>query len=205
MFSKLKVGFSDLYFQREGTGRWIFLPFGLKGKCYFVDSKSDEEKIRAFIRTYCGVYLLFFVIWTEICVFAWRTYGWNRAPAGRTGVMYLVASFLVYGLAFNAPILVLQRIYRRKISRLTASLLEAEAETKRQLRHVFIGRRRRVLIRLALMCSSALLLLLGLMLFLIGGRHSSRKTGSHPPQGQISRAGGIVALRPAMAERRRLN
>jgi hypothetical protein len=31
-------------FRKDKGGRLVFLPFGSKGKGYFVDSKSDEEK-----------------------------------------------------------------------------------------------------------------------------------------------------------------
>jgi hypothetical protein len=32
--------------------RLVFIPFTRRGKCYFVDSKADEEKIRAFLNMY---------------------------------------------------------------------------------------------------------------------------------------------------------
>jgi hypothetical protein len=45
----------DTHFMKDRSGRSVFIPFGLKRKCYFVDSKSDEEKIRAFVRMYRSI------------------------------------------------------------------------------------------------------------------------------------------------------
>ncbi len=36
---------ADVHFGKEPSGRLVFVPFTLRGKCYFVDSKADEEKI----------------------------------------------------------------------------------------------------------------------------------------------------------------
>jgi hypothetical protein len=35
---------ADVHFGKEPNGRLVFIPFTPKGKCYFVDSKADEEK-----------------------------------------------------------------------------------------------------------------------------------------------------------------
>jgi hypothetical protein len=43
---------ADAHFRKEPSGRLVFIPFTRKGKCYFVDSKADEEKIRAFVNLY---------------------------------------------------------------------------------------------------------------------------------------------------------
>ena len=42
-------------FRKDPSGRLVFLPFGGKGKAYFVDSKPDEEKIRSFVKMYRSV------------------------------------------------------------------------------------------------------------------------------------------------------
>jgi hypothetical protein len=51
MFSLLNR-VADANFRREPSGRLVFIPFTRRGKCYFVDSKADEEKIRAFVNMY---------------------------------------------------------------------------------------------------------------------------------------------------------
>src|ERR1700686_1633702 len=43
---------ADAHFRKEPGGRLVFIPFTPKGKCYFVDSKADEEKVRAFLKMY---------------------------------------------------------------------------------------------------------------------------------------------------------
>jgi hypothetical protein len=51
-FSRMMDYAVDTHFLKDRSGRLVFVPLGLKRKCYFVDSKSDEEKIRAFVRVY---------------------------------------------------------------------------------------------------------------------------------------------------------
>jgi len=41
--------FADVHFRRDPSGRLVFIPFNVRGKCYLVDSRADEEKVRAFI------------------------------------------------------------------------------------------------------------------------------------------------------------
>src|SRR5260370_11956726 len=43
---------ADFHFRKEPSGRLVFIPFPRRGKCYFVDSKADEEKVRAFVSMY---------------------------------------------------------------------------------------------------------------------------------------------------------
>ena len=34
---------ADVHFRRDPSGPLVFIPFAVRGKCYFVDSKADEE------------------------------------------------------------------------------------------------------------------------------------------------------------------
>jgi hypothetical protein len=43
---------ADFHFRKEPSGRVVFIAFTRRGKCYFVDSKADEEKVRAFVSMY---------------------------------------------------------------------------------------------------------------------------------------------------------
>ena len=52
LFSRTMDRAVDLQFRKDPGGRLVFLPFGPRKKAYFVDSKSDEEKIRAFVKMY---------------------------------------------------------------------------------------------------------------------------------------------------------
>ena len=50
--SKMMDRAVDANFRKDQSGRLVFIPSGLKRKGYFVDSKSDEEKIRALVKMY---------------------------------------------------------------------------------------------------------------------------------------------------------
>src|SRR4029077_20135520 len=52
MFSRIMDRAVDSQFRKDQNGRLVFIPFTLKGKCYFVDSKSDEEKLRGFVKLF---------------------------------------------------------------------------------------------------------------------------------------------------------
>ena len=54
-FSRMMVYAVDTHFMKDRSGRLVFVLFGPKRKCYFVDSKSGEEKIRAFVKMYRSV------------------------------------------------------------------------------------------------------------------------------------------------------
>src|ERR1700722_9625202 len=51
-FSRLMDRAVESHFRKDPSGRLVFIPFSLKKKCYFVDSQSDHEKLRAFIKMY---------------------------------------------------------------------------------------------------------------------------------------------------------
>ena len=55
IFSNAMDRHVDGHFMKDPSGRLVFLPFGLKKQAYFVDSKSDEEKIRAFVKFYRSI------------------------------------------------------------------------------------------------------------------------------------------------------
>src|SRR5258708_37032756 len=52
LLSKVLDTAVDRQFRKDPSGRLVFVPLSLKRKCYFVDSKADEEKIRALVRMY---------------------------------------------------------------------------------------------------------------------------------------------------------
>src|SRR6266404_5340538 len=57
-FSRMMDYAVDAHFRKDHSGRLVFVPFSLQRKCYFVDAKSDAEKIRAFVRMYRSVFQL---------------------------------------------------------------------------------------------------------------------------------------------------
>ena len=68
-FSRMMDYAVDTHFMKDRSGRLVFVPFGLKRKCYLVDSKSGEEKIRAFVKMYRSVtQLIAFLTYPSIFV-----------------------------------------------------------------------------------------------------------------------------------------
>jgi len=68
-FSKMTDYVVDTHFMKDRTGRLVFVPFGPKRKCYFVDSKSDEEKIRAFVRMFRSLnQLIGFLVYPSVLI-----------------------------------------------------------------------------------------------------------------------------------------
>jgi hypothetical protein len=45
-------------FRKDPAGRLVFFPLGVKKQGYFVDSATDEEKIKAYLRKYRGTAVL---------------------------------------------------------------------------------------------------------------------------------------------------
>ncbi len=72
LLSKVLDTAVDRQFRKDPSGRLVFVPFSLKRKCYFVDSKADEEKIRALVRMYRSMTtVLPLVIYPIIIGFLW--------------------------------------------------------------------------------------------------------------------------------------
>src|SRR5580700_4227817 len=68
-FSRMMDYAVEAHFRKDRNGRLVFIPFSLKKKCYFVDSKSDEEKIRAFVKMYrSATQLITFLIYPSALV-----------------------------------------------------------------------------------------------------------------------------------------
>ena len=76
LFSRLIDGHVERQFGKDPNGRRVFLPSGPKGKCYFVDSKSDEEKIKAFVKMYRSASTLISLLTSPsivVAVRSWKT------------------------------------------------------------------------------------------------------------------------------------
>ena len=159
---------ADVQFRKDPSGRLVFIPFTRRGKCYFVDSKADEEKVRAFVNMYripnTLISLLISPMVTIPGLFL-EAYGGLTPRAHRLTVALGVSGF--FWLSFVAWTLMLWVVYKTAVPGLTASLSEVAPEIKAQL-SVFSpqqrGRR-----RVALVCLLAVLILLGLALVALTG------------------------------------
>jgi hypothetical protein len=181
-FSQLIDYGVEFQLRKDPSGRLVFLPFGTRGKAYFVDSPSDEEKIRAFVKMYRSASTL--VSWMVIGIYIFGLTSMNsHAGAGaiplRTRLAPLVIGNLVYMLVVIVFAWILWGIYKKTIPSFTASLPEVGAGAQSQLSNLPNARKRVVLI-----CFGAGLLLLGLILLLAVQRRPRRPC---PPQPRVCR------------------
>ena len=159
---------ADVHFRKEPSGRLVFIPFTRRGKCYFVDSKADEEKVRAFVSMYRIPNSLISVLMTPIVMvpgLILEDYGGLTPRAHRLTIALAVSGF--FWLSFVALALMLWFVYKAAVPCLTASLSEVAPEIKAQLRA--ISSEQRGLRRVLLVCLLAALILLGLALVALTG------------------------------------
>jgi hypothetical protein len=159
---------ADVHFRKEPSGRLVFIPFTRRGKCYFVDSKADEEKVRAFVSMYRIPNTLISVLMSPMVMvpgLILEDYGGLAPRAHRLTIALEVSGF--FGLSFVALALMLWVVYKATVPGLTASLSEVAPEIKAQLSA--ISSEQRGLRRVALVCLLAGLILLGLALVALTG------------------------------------
>jgi hypothetical protein len=162
---------ADVHFKKEPSGRLVFVPFTRRGKCYFVDSKADEEKVRAFVNMYripnTAISLLMCPI-VMVPALVLEDYGGLTPRAHRLTIALGISGFL--WLSFVAVALMLWLVYRATVPGLTASLSEVAPEIKARL--IAASPQPQGLRRAALVCLVAGLILLGLALFALTGHRS---------------------------------
>jgi hypothetical protein len=159
---------ADVHFRKDPSGRLVFIPFTLRGKCYFVDSKADEEKIRAFLNMYRTPNTLISLLMPPMVTvpgLILEAYGGLTPRAHRLTIVLGISGF--FWLSFVALALMLWVVYKAAVPSLTASLSEVAPEIKAQLRT--ISPQQRGLRRVALVCVLAGLILMGLALVALTG------------------------------------
>jgi hypothetical protein len=159
---------ADVHFRKEPGGRLVFIPFTRRGKCYFVDSKADEEKIRAFLNMYRIPSTLISLLMTPMVMvpaLILEDYGGLTPRGHRLTVALGISGF--FWLSFIALALVLWFVYKAAVPGLTASLSEVAPEIKAQLSA--ISPQQPGLRRVALVCLLAALILLALALVALTG------------------------------------
>jgi hypothetical protein len=160
-FSKMMDHAVETHFRKDRSGRLVFIPFSLKRKCYFVDSKSDEEKIRALVKMFrSAIQLISFLTYPSLFVplFILEDYAGLSPRGHRLAIVLGIPLF--FWLVLIALAWMLWSLYKGAIPSLTSSLSEAGPEAMGQLREISPRPRRLVLLVVA-----AGLLLLGLALF----------------------------------------
>jgi hypothetical protein len=159
LFSRMMDWAVEQHFRKDASGRSVFLPLVCRGQGYFVDSKADEEKIRAFVKMYRSAAMLLVVVGT-MGIYAW---GWNpmfHAGANplKNRLMALGGSSLVYLVIYLGAAWLLWGTYKGTVATLTSSLSEVGPGGIGQLSRVSQGTR-----RIALVCLFA-----GLVLVAVG-------------------------------------
>jgi hypothetical protein len=179
LFSKLIDCGVECQLRKGPNGDLVFLPFGSRKRAYFVDSQSDADKIKAFVKMYRGAGLL--ISWMYIggmSIFGhYLTFypGAGAIPL-RTRMLSSAWPVSAYMLLMFIFVWILWGLYRQAIPALTSSLREAEPDVNGQLAEVSAQQRRVVLV-----CVAAGLILMGLVFLTVQPR--CRKP--HPAPGQV--------------------
>jgi hypothetical protein len=156
LFSKAMDYHIQGQFKKDPSGRLVFFPFTSKGKSYFVDSKSDEEKIRSFVKLFrSAIALISFLTYPSLFVpaFVLEAYAGLSPKQHRLAIVLGIPLF--FWLVLAALAWMLWGVYKGTIPVLTASLSEVGPDLKRQLREASPSR------LLALLCLFAGIVLLG--------------------------------------------
>jgi hypothetical protein len=134
--SKMMDHAVDNHFRKDRSGRLVFVPFTAKGKSYLVDSKSDEEKIRSFVKMFrSGVQLISFLMYPSIFIPGLILDHAGLTPREhRQEIALGIPLFFALVLGFLAWMLWIS--YKRAIPALTAGLNELAPDATRQLRPV---------------------------------------------------------------------
>src|ERR1700736_7067014 len=125
---------ADAHFRKELGGRLVFIPFTSRGKCYFVDSKADEEKVRAFVNMYRipnTVISLLITPTVMVPALILEDFGGLSPRGHRLTIALGISGF--FWLSVVALGLMLWVVYRAAVPGLTASLSEVGPEIKAQL------------------------------------------------------------------------
>jgi hypothetical protein len=161
----------DRQFRKDRNGRLVFVPFGLKRKCYFVDSKADEEKIRALVRMYRSattvISLVIYPIIMAPGLFLDDYAG--LSPRGHRLAIAIGIPIHIW-LILIGFLWMLWRLYKRAIPGLTASLAEVGPDVKGELREVS----KVAVHRPALVIVAVLLLIVGALLAFLTSHHVPR-------------------------------
>lgn len=133
LFSRAMEYHVDAQFRRDPSGRLAFLPFGPRKKAYFVDSKSDEEKIRSFLKMYRTASALLNVLVFPSVYLPGFVLNFYRGPV-RSKVETIAWVALFFILLFGALAWTLWSVYKETIPGFTSSLNEVGPDLQSQLR-----------------------------------------------------------------------
>jgi hypothetical protein len=136
-FSRMMDYVVETHFMKDRSGRLVFVPFDPKRKCYFVDSKSNEEKIRALVRMFRSLnQLISFLGFPSVFIPALILEDFaGLTPRGHRMTIALGIP-LFFSLVLIALLCMVWSLYKGAIPSLTSSLIEVGPEVKGQLREI---------------------------------------------------------------------
>jgi hypothetical protein len=192
LFFKLMDQQVDGQFRKDPGGRLVFLPLGRKAKAYFVDSKSDEEKIRSLVKMYRSasalISLLFPTAYLPVLIL--------NSHAEAILLRNKFGTFAGLGLFFILVPLGLQwmawSVYKDAVPGLTASLSEVGPDLKGQLSDAYPPPRLQR--RIAMVGLVAVIIALGGMI--LTTRHYSR--GRVPCPAKSTSTSPVFPVNPTM-------
>jgi hypothetical protein len=135
-FSKMMDYAVEGHFRKDPNGRSVFLPLIYKRKGYFVDSKSDEEKIRAFLKMYRSAStLLSWLVFPSIYFpgLILSVYGVSPMRNKLTIYAWIASVFILF---YAASAWMLWSVYKGTIPSLTSSLSEVGPDIMGQLSEI---------------------------------------------------------------------
>jgi len=144
LFSRLMDYGVESHFRKDPSGRLVFLPFGPRKKAYFVDTKSDEEKIRAFVKMYRSATAMISWMTTGILILGLMLHDYARSNPREYSLAFTLGLPLFLWLLLIAFMLMLWGLYKRTVPGFTASLPEVGPDVRGQLSA--ISQRPRVLV-----------------------------------------------------------
>jgi lysylphosphatidylglycerol synthetase-like protein (DUF2156 family) len=165
-FSKVIDAAVDRRFTKDRSGRLVFIPLGLKQKCYFVDSKADEEKIRALVRMFQSAITVIPLVTYPIAAFPGlilEDYGGLSPRGHRLTIALGIPLFLYVVLALF--MWMLWSLYKKAIPGLTASLSEVGPDVRSDLR-----RASQPMQRSMALIAAGLIVVLAVLVFLVSYR-----------------------------------
>jgi hypothetical protein len=140
LFSKFIDAAVDRHFKKDRSGRLVFIPFSLKRKCYFVDSKSDEEKIRALVRMFqSAITMIPLVTYPIIAVPGFILDGYAGLSPREHRLTIALGIPLFLWLVLTLFMWMLWSLYKRAIPGLTASLSEVGSDVTSDLSRISLN------------------------------------------------------------------
>jgi hypothetical protein len=125
-FARLVDDAVGFHFRTDSSGRAVFLPLISKGRGYLVDSKADEEKLRALVGMYRGANLILTVL-CYLAMMAPTSIGYNLYAGSiplHTKVMTAVGTGLFWMVCFGASAWMLWGLYKRALAKFTCAMKE---------------------------------------------------------------------------------